>query len=146
MRAVVQRVSQARVTVNQSIVGEIGRGLCIFVGVGREDSEENANSLADKVKNLRVFEDEKGKMNRSLSELGGEALVISQFTLYGDCSKGNRPSFTEAAPADEAERLYGHFVGRLRRAGIRVATGRFQAHMDVSLINDGPVTLFLESK
>ena len=143
---VVQRVSQARVSVNRQIVGEISGGLCILLGVGKQDSETQADYLADKVKNLRVFEDEQGKMNRSLLDTGGEALVVSQFTLYGDCRKGNRPSFTAAASAEQAERLYRRFVGRLRDAGVHVATGRFQARMDVSLVNDGPVTLLLASE
>jgi D-tyrosyl-tRNA(Tyr) deacylase len=146
VRVLVQRVSQARVSVNRNIVGEIGRGLCIFVGVGKQDSEATAEFLADKVRNLRVFEDEQGKMNRSLVDIGGEALVVSQFTLYGDYRKGNRPSFSEAAPSQPAERLYQRFAARLSDAGVKVATGRFQAHMDVSLVNDGPVTLFLDSE
>jgi D-tyrosyl-tRNA(Tyr) deacylase len=127
------------------MVSEIGRGLCVLLGVGRQDSEANADFLAHKVTNLRVFEDAEGKMNRSLIDVGGEALVVSEFTLYGDCRKGNRPSFAEAAPPEQAERLYQRFASRLRAAGVRVATGRFQAHMDVSLVNDGPVTLVLES-
>ena len=145
MRVVVQRVSQARISVNHRTLSEIGRGLCILLGVGRQDNEANADFLAHKVTNLRVFEDAEGKMNRSLIDVGGEALVVSQFTLYGDCRKGNRPSFAEAAPAEQAERLYQRFASRLRDAGVRVATGRFQAHMEVSLVNDGPVTLVLES-
>ena len=146
MRAVVQRVSQARVAVNQTVVGEIGRGLCVLVGVGKQDTSTKADFLADKITNLRVFEDEEGKMNRSIIDVGGEALVISQFTLYGDCRKGNRPSFTEAAPADQAEQLYQRLAARLRAANVKVATGRFKAHMEVSLVNDGPVTLILESE
>ena len=146
MRAVVQRVSQARVAVNQTVVGEIGRGLCVLVGVGKQDTATKADFLADKITNLRVFEDEEGKMNRSIIDVGGEALVISQFTLYGDCRKGNRPSFTEAAPADQAEQLYQRLAARLRAANVKVATGRFKAHMEVSLVNDGPVTLILESE
>lgn len=146
MRAVVQRVSQARVAVNQTVVGEIGRGLCVLVGVGKQDTSTKADFLADKITNLRVFEDEEGKMNRSVIDVGGEALVISQFTLYGDCRKGNRPSFTEAAPADQAEQLYQRLAARLRAANVKVATGRFKAHMEVSLVNDGPVTLILESE
>lgn len=131
---------------NHDIIGEIGQGLCIFVGIGRDDREENVELMADKIKNLRVFEDESGKMNRSLIDVEGKALVVSQFTLYGDCRKGNRPSFSEAAPADLAERLYRRFVSHLRSAGVEVATGQFQAHMNVSLINNGPVTLLLECK
>ncbi len=144
MRAVIQRVAEARVTVGGKIVGQIGPGLCILLGVSKEDSEANANALADKIKNLRIFADEQGKMNRSLLDTAGEVLVVSQFTLYGDCRKGNRPSFTDAAPPAEAERLYEYFSARLRDAGINVANGQFQAHMRVALVNDGPVTLVLE--
>jgi len=146
VRVVVQSVSQARVAVKQDTIGEIDRGLCILVGVGKQDSEEDADFLADKLKNLRIFEDEQGKMNRSVTDIGGEVLVVSQFTLYGDCRKGNRPSFTDAAPTEQAERLYQRFAERLRDAGLKVASGRFQAHMEVSLINDGPVTLVLQSE
>jgi D-tyrosyl-tRNA(Tyr) deacylase len=145
VRIVVQRVAEARVTVGQEIVSAIGPGLCIFLGVGKEDTENQADMLADKIKNLRIFADEQGKMNRSIVDAGGEVLVISQFTLYDDCRKGNRPSFTDAAPAAEADRLYQYFAERLRQAGLTVATGRFQAHMKVDLVNDGPVTLVLES-
>jgi D-aminoacyl-tRNA deacylase len=145
VRAVVQRVSEARVSVDSVTVGEIGAGLCVLLGVGMHDSDADADFLAEKIKNLRLFEDDHGKMNRSIVEAGGELLVVSQFTLYGDCRKGNRPSFTEAAPAAEADRLYRHFVRRLSDSGIRVATGRFQARMKVSLVNDGPVTFILDS-
>lgn len=145
VRVVVQRVSQARVSVAEEIVGEINVGLCVFVGVGKEDEEEDADSLADKIKSLRIFSDEQGKMNRSVTDTGGEVLVVSQFTLYGDCRKGNRPSFTGAAPAEQAERLYRRFAQRLRDSGLTVATGRFQSSMEVSLVNNGPVTLVLES-
>jgi D-tyrosyl-tRNA(Tyr) deacylase len=145
VRIVVQRVSQARVSVAKEIVGTIGAGLCVFVGVGKDDDEEDADNLADKVKSLRILNDEQGKMNRSVTDTGGEVLVVSQFTLYGDCRRGNRPSFTGAAPAEQAERLYLRFAQRLRDSGLTVATGRFQAHMEVSLVNDGPVTLVLES-
>jgi D-tyrosyl-tRNA(Tyr) deacylase len=145
VRIVVHRVAEARVTVAQETVGAIGPGLCIFLGVGKEDTENHADMLADKIKNLRIFADEQGKMNRSIVDTGGEVLVISQFTLYGDCRKGNRPSFTDAAPAAEADRLYRYFAERLRRAGLTVATGRFQAHMKVALVNDGPVTFVLAS-
>lgn len=144
MRAVIQRVAEARVTVGGKIVGQIGPGLCILLGVSKEDSEANANALADKIKNLRIFADERGKMNRSLLDTAGEVLVVAQFTLYGDCRKGNRPSFTDAAPPAEAERLYEYFSARLRAAGIKVANGQFQAHMQVALVNGGPVTLVLE--
>lgn len=145
MRAVVQRVTEVHVSVGRETVGQIGPGLCILLGVGKQDDEKNADALADKISNLRIFEDNQGKMNRSVSDLGGAVLVISQFTLYGDCRKGNRPSFTEAAPAQTAERLYQHFTDRLRAAGLKVATGRFQAHMRVGLVNDGPVTFVLEN-
>jgi D-aminoacyl-tRNA deacylase len=145
VRAVIQRVSQARVAVDEITVGEIGHGLCVLLGVNKADTEEDAEFLAEKIKNLRVFQDSQGKMNRSLLETGGELLVVSQFTVYGDCRKGNRPSFTQAAPAEAADRLYQCVVQHLSDAGIRVATGRFQAHMKVSLVNDGPVTLILDS-
>jgi len=148
MRAVIQRVSQAQVTVGKEakeVVGAIGPGLCILVAVSKDDGESNAKSLAQKIAALRIFPDAQDKLNRSISDTGGEVLVVSQFTLYGDCRKGNRPSFSEAAAPAIAERLYEHFVARLRDAGLRVATGRFQAAMRVSLINDGPVTLILES-
>jgi D-aminoacyl-tRNA deacylase len=145
VRVVVQRVSQASVSVAQEIVDAIGAGLCVFLGVGKEDGEEDADCLADKIKFLRILDDDRGKMNRSVAETGGEILVVSQFTLYGDCRRGNRPSFTDAAPADQAEQLYQRFAQRLRDAGLTVATGRFQAHMTVSLANDGPVTLVLKS-
>ena len=140
-----QRVAEARVTVGEEIVGEIGAGLCVFIGIGREDGDKNAEALADKLRNLRVFEDDQGKMNASIIDRGGEVLVISQFTLYGDCRRGNRPSFTGAAPADQAERLYRYFIERLRSASLKVAAGRFQARMKVALVNDGPVTLILDN-
>ncbi len=145
MRAVVQRVTEARVTVGRQIVGEIGAGLCVLLGVGNQDGEEHAKSLADKIKNLRIFEDNEGKMSRSITDIGGDLLVVSQFTLYADCHKGNRPSFSDAAPAAQADRLYQSFSQRLRDGGLKVATGQFQAHMRVSLVNDGPVTFVLES-
>ena len=145
MRAVVQRVAEAQVTVAQEAVGGIGPGLCIFLGIGKQDGEKNATALADKIKNLRIFADNQGKMNRSIIDCGGQVLVISQFTLYADCRKGNRPSFADAAPAEIADRLYQHFTERLRESGLKVSTGRFQAHMKVALVNDGPVTLLLEN-
>lgn len=145
MRAVVQRVAEAQVATGGEAVGQIGAGLCVFLGIGKEDIETDAKMLADKIKSLRIFEDQQGKMNRSLFDAGGEVIVISQFTLYGDCRKGNRPSFIDAAPAAEADRLYQYFIARLRAAGLRVAAGRFQARMQVALINDGPVTFYLES-
>jgi len=149
VRAVIQRVAEARVYVGEAgrerIVGQIGPGLLILLGVGKDDNEAKANVLADKIKNLRVFEDDQGKMNRSVSDIGGELLVVSQFTLYGDCRKGNRPSFTDAAPPAEAERLYLYLSQRLRDGGLNVANGQFQAHMRVALVNDGPVTFVLEA-
>jgi D-tyrosyl-tRNA(Tyr) deacylase len=146
MRVVLQRVSQASVTVGGEVVGEIGAGLVVLVGVARDDSERDADYLADKVINLRVFPDDEGRMNRSLLETGGELLAISQFTLYGDCRKGRRPDFTAAAPPDEARRLYDYFVRALRgRCNIRITTGVFQAEMNVSLTNHGPVTVICES-
>jgi D-tyrosyl-tRNA(Tyr) deacylase len=148
MRAVIQRVTEAQVTVGEGgedVVGKIGPGLCVLLGVGKDDNESNAQTLARKITNLRIFEDEQGRLNRSVSETHGEVLVVSQFTLYGDCRKGNRPSFSEAAPAADAERLYEFFVSRLRAAGLAVAEGRFQAAMSVALVNHGPVTLILET-
>jgi len=144
VRAVIQRVAEARVYVDDRIVGQIGAGLCVLLGVGVTDSENNAEALADKIAKLRIFEDSEGKMNRSVIDCGGELLVVSQFTLYGDCRKGNRPSFTAAAPPAEAERLYQHFSQRLRDHGLNVANGQFQAHMKVALVNDGPVTFVLD--
>ena len=145
MRAVIQRVSEARVTVAGSVLGEIGPGLLALLGVAKPDTAADAEHLAEKVLNLRVFPDEAGKMNRSLLDVTGALLVISQFTLYGDCRKGRRPSFDDAAPAEQARPLYEHFVEVARRSGVRVETGVFQAHMEVSLVNDGPVTLLVES-
>ena len=144
MRAVIQRVAEARVYVGDRIVGQIGPGLCVLLGVGTGDSEINANALADKIAKLRIFEDSQGKMNRSVIDCGGAILVVSQFTLYADCRKGNRPSFTDAAPPEEAERLYRYFTQRLRDQGLNVANGQFQAHMRIALVNDGPVTLVLD--
>jgi D-tyrosyl-tRNA(Tyr) deacylase len=146
MRAVIQRVAAADVRVDYEIVGRIGPGLLVLLGIARSDEEKDADYLADKAVHLRIFEDGNGKMNRSLLETGGEVLVVSQFTLLGDCRKGRRPSFVEAAPPERAEQLYEYFVDQLKMKGITVATGRFQAMMAVSLINDGPVTLILESK
>ena len=144
MRAVIQRVTEARVSVADEIVSAIGPGLCILLGVGVNDGESNADFLASKIGSLRIFEDEQGKMNRSVREIRGELLVVSQFTLYGDCRKGNRPSFSAAAPPEIAKRLYDHFVQRLRQTELKVATGEFRAHMKIALINDGPVTLILD--
>ena len=145
MKAVIQKVSRAEVKVAGQPIGRIGPGLCVFVGIGKDDGQSNVDHFAEKIKNLRIFEDENGKMNRSLEELGKEILVVSQFTLYGDCRKGNRPSFSRAAPPDEAEKLYEYFVQRLRRAGLRVETGQFKARMEVALTNDGPVTFIVDT-
>src|SRR5579859_5919862 len=145
MRAVIQRVSQARVKVEGSVLGEIGPGLLVLLGVAKPDTAADAEFLAEKILNLRVFPDQAGKMNRSLLDTGGALLVVSQFTLYGDCRKGRRPSFDAAAPAEQARALYEHFVEAARATGIRVETGVFQSHMAVSLVNDGPVTFVIDT-
>ena len=145
MKAVVQRVRRASVSIGGKTIGEIGRGLLIFLGVRKGDGEGDADYLAKKVANLRVFEDGAGKMNRSIREVGGSALVVSQFTLYGDCRKGRRPSFTDAAGPEEGRFLYERFVSELREKGIGVKTGRFGEYMNIKLENDGPVTLVLEN-
>jgi len=145
MRAVVQRVSRARVTIEERVVGEIAAGLVILLGVGREDAPAAAGAFAEKIANLRIFEDEQGKMNRSLLDANGSALVVSQFTLYGDARGQRRPSFIAAAPPDQAKALYEEFAERLRKLGITVATGIFQAMMSVELVNEGPVTILLDS-
>lgn len=146
MRAVVQRVKQSSVTVGNDTVGKIASGLLVLLGVAKEDGVGDADYLADKITNLRIFEDEAGKLNRSLLETGGEMLVVSQFTLLGNCRKGRRPSFIDAADPDMADDLYEYFVQQVRQEGVSVKTGRFRARMDVSLINDGPITLIVESK
>ena len=145
MRAVIQRVSRAKVTVEGAVTGEISYGLMILLGVGREDTPEVAASLAEKAANLRIFEDENGKMNRSLLDVKGAALVVSQFTLYGDARGGRRPSFIAAAPPDQARALYESFCEALQKLGVTVATGVFQAMMSVELVNEGPVTILLDS-
>ena len=145
MRAVVQRVSRASVTVEGQITGEIGVGLLVLLGVGREDTPAVAASMAEKVANLRIFEDDQGKMNRSLLDVEGAALAVSQFTLYGDARGQRRPSFISAAPPEQAAALYEEFNKALRRVGITVATGVFQAMMSVELVNEGPVTILLDS-
>ncbi len=144
MRAVVQRVSEASVAVAGETIARIGRGVLVLLGVSRADGERAAEALAEKIVHLRIFEDEAGKLNRSLIEVGGEMLVVSQFTLLGDCRKGRRPSFIEAAEPDRAARLYEHFASRSAEFGVPVETGRFRALMAVSLVNDGPVTLILD--
>jgi D-aminoacyl-tRNA deacylase len=146
MRVVVQRSKNAKVTVNGEITGQISKGLVLLVGVTHEDKEEDAVFLADKIANLRIFEDDAGKMNLSLLDVGGEILSVSQFTLYGDCRKGRRPNFMEAARPEQANQLYERFNSLLREKDIKVETGIFGAMMDVELINDGPVTLIVESK
>jgi D-tyrosyl-tRNA(Tyr) deacylase len=145
MRAVIQRVTCSKVEVEGTIRAEIGPGVLVLLGVARTDVAQDAEFLAGKVVHLRIFSDDAGKMNRSLLETGGAMLAVSQFTLYGDCRKGRRPSFDGAAPADQARQLYEHFVAAARRLGVRVETGVFQADMAVTLVNDGPVTLIVES-
>jgi D-tyrosyl-tRNA(Tyr) deacylase len=146
MRAVIQRVTESSVSVDGRTIGSIGRGLLILLGVGEGDSKKEADYLAEKIVNLRIFEDQDGKMNRSLLEVGGDILVVSQFTLLGDCRKGRRPSFVQAATPENANNLYEYFVEFTRQRGVRVQTGEFGAMMAVSLVNDGPVTLIVESK
>jgi D-aminoacyl-tRNA deacylase len=145
MRAVVQRVSRAQVAVKGEIAGEIGLGLLVLLGVSRDDTEADATYLAEKIAGLRVFEDDQGKMNRSVQEVGGSVLAVSQFTLYGDVRRGKRPSFDAAAPPEEARQLYEIFVEQIRAAGVRCETGRFQEMMKVELVNEGPVTILLDS-
>ena len=145
MRAVIQRVSRAAVTVDQEQVGAIGQGLVILLGIHREDQQADLDWLVDKIVYLRIFEDEAGKMNRSLLDTGGAMLIISQFTLYGDCRKGRRPGYSTAARPEQAEALYERFIKAVQDHGIQTATGRFQATMAVELVNDGPVTLLLDS-
>ena len=146
MRAVLQRVTRASVEVEGALVGQIGAGWLVLLGVAKGDADEDADRLAEKVIGLRAFEDEQGKMNRSVAEVGGAVLVVSQFTLLGDCRQGRRPSFIEAAEPAEAERLYRRFAGRVAAAGLPVETGVFRADMKVELVNDGPVTLLLDSR
>jgi len=146
MRAVVQRVTRCRVLVESEVVSEIGPGLLVLLGVGKADDEAAADYLAEKVLGLRIFEDDQEKMNLSVQDASGEVLVVSQFTLFGDVRRGKRPSFDAAARPEEAKRLYEYFVARIRAAGVRCQTGRFQAMMDVEFINQGPVTILLDSE
>jgi len=145
MRAVVQRVTKGSVSIQGDTVGHIDHGLVVLLGVARDDRPQDADWMAAKLVNLRIFEDQAGKLNRSLLDCGGEMLVVSQFTLYGDCRKGRRPSFVEAATPEKGDDLYGRFVAQVRHHGITAATGRFGALMDVALVNHGPVTLIVES-
>jgi len=146
MRAVIQRVKRAQVSVGGKVISSIGQGFLVLVGVGRGDTEQDADHIAAKTAGLRVFEDQAGKMNLALADVKGSVLAVSQFTLYGDCRGGRRPSFIEAAPPDEGKRLYEIYVEKLRALGVPVQTGEFQAMMDVELVNDGPVTILLDSK
>lgn len=146
MRAIIQRVKEAKVDVDGETVGKIGEGILVLLGAGKDDSDVDAEYLAEKILTLRIFEDTDGKMNLSVTDTGGSLLVVSQFTLYGDCRKGRRPSFDKAAPPEVAEALYEEFVSKLRARGARVETGRFRAMMDVHLVNWGPVTLMLDSR
>ena len=142
----VQRIKEGKVTVAGEEISRTGAGLCLFIGIAKGDTEEDACPLTEKAVGLRIFEDDTGKFNRSLREVDGEILLVSEFTLYGDCSKGRRPSFSQAASPQEAEALYDCFVQRLRESGLKVATGKFQAKMEVSITNDGPVTFILDSR
>ncbi|GMG97827.1 D-aminoacyl-tRNA deacylase [Tepidimicrobium xylanilyticum] len=146
MRAVVQRVAKANVKVKGNVVGEISKGLLVFLGVGEDDSEKDLEYMVDKVLGLRIFEDENNKMNLSVMDIGGELLVVSQFTLYGDVRKGKRPSFTSSAYPELAEEIYEQFIEKCREKGIRTEKGVFGAHMEVSILNDGPVTILIDSK
>jgi len=146
MRAVVQRVKSAKVEVDAEITGEIDSGLLVFLGIGKEDDQDDINYLLKKIINLRIFEDEEEKLNLSALDLNKELLLVSQFTLFGDCRQGRRPSFFEAAPPAEAEKLYDYFVQQAKKSELKIETGTFQAMMDVKLVNDGPVTILLDSK
>ena len=146
MRAVIQRVKSAQVSVDGQVSGKIGKGLLVFLGVGKGDGESDLSFLTSKIPGLRIFEDASGKFNLSLKEISGQILVVSQFTLYGDCRRGRRPSFTEAEEPAAAKHLYEQFISRLREQDVSVETGEFQAKMEVHLVNDGPVTLLLDSR
>ncbi|WP_304340796.1 D-aminoacyl-tRNA deacylase [Metaclostridioides mangenotii] len=145
MRSVVQRVSSSSVTVDGDVIGKIDKGLMVLLGVTHDDTSKDVDYMIDKILNLRIFEDEDDKMNLSLKDIGGELLVVSQFTLYGDCRKGRRPSFTNAAKPDLADKLYEEFIAKAKSHGLNVGTGQFGAHMMVDLTNDGPVTILLDS-
>src|SRR5215471_1164882 len=145
MRLVIQRVSEARVTVDETTAGHICRGLLVFIGIGKPDTEEDADYLCEKLLGLRIFPDENGKMNRNVAEAGGSLLLISQFTLYGDCRRGRRPSFDNAAPPDRAMALYSYFIDQAKKGPVPIETGVFQANMQVHLVNDGPVTILIDS-
>ena len=146
MRAVVQRVKRAKVEVDSEITGEIDSGLLVFLGIGKDDDRQDADYLLEKIINLRIFEDEEEKLNLSAADLNKDIMLVSQFTLFGDCRQGRRPSFFEAAPPAEAEKLYNYFVKEAEKSSLKIETGEFQAMMDVSLINDGPVTILVDSK
>jgi D-tyrosyl-tRNA(Tyr) deacylase len=146
MRAVIQRVTSARVVIGGEVAGQISKGLLVLLGVGNQDAAKEARWLADKIVGLRIFNDDQGKMNLSLGDVGGEILVVSQFTLHGDCRKGRRPSFVHAAPPENAIPLYEAFIDAVKALGVRAATGRFGAMMQVELVNDGPVTLILDTQ
>jgi D-tyrosyl-tRNA(Tyr) deacylase len=146
MKAVIQRVKEASVEVDGQVVGKIGHGLLVFLGIGKDDGQKDMDWMIEKIINLRIFEKENGKFDQSLLDVQGELLLVSQFTLYGDCSKGRRPSFSDAMGVDRARELFEVFVAKARQKIVRVETGVFQAHMDVKLINDGPVTLIIDSK
>jgi D-tyrosyl-tRNA(Tyr) deacylase len=146
VRLVIQRVTEATVSIHGKVISQTGPGVCVFLGIAKGDTREDADYLAEKAVGLRIFEDSEGKFNRSLSDAGGEVLVVSEFTLYGDCTKGRRPSFNQAAPPEEAEPLYHRFVQTIKESGFKVATGTFQTKMTVSIANDGPVTLILDSR
>jgi D-tyrosyl-tRNA(Tyr) deacylase len=146
MKAVIQRVKSARVSIDGETKGEIDQGLVVFLGVGKEDGPQDVDYLASKISGLRIFPDPSGKFDRSVTDVGGKVLVVSQFTLYGDCRRGRRPSFTDAAPPEVAEGLYNHFIQRISQEGLPIESGTFQAMMEVHLINDGPVTILLDSQ
>jgi D-tyrosyl-tRNA(Tyr) deacylase len=146
MKAVIQRVKSARVSIDGKTKGEIDQGLVVFLGVGKEDGPQDVDYLASKISGLRIFPDPTGKFDRSVTDVGGKVLVVSQFTLYGDCRRGRRPSFTDAAPPEVAEGLYNHFIKRISQEGLPIESGTFQAMMEVHLVNDGPVTILLDSQ